>query len=79
MTNNNDKIYTVVQKGPRLFNIVDANSGVFMNRIMTQGDVVGGPIVVGNRCTIMVQIGSDTRFGMIYSLPHGRMINRYMV
>lgn len=79
MTNNNDKIYTVVQKGPRLFNIVDANTGVFMNRIMTQGDVVSGPIVVGDRCTIVVQIGSGTKFGTIYGLPRGNMINRYMV
>ena len=77
--NTNDKIYTVVQKGPRLFNIVDANTGVFMNRILTQGDVVSGPIVVGNRCTIVVQIGSGTKFGTIYNLPQGNIINRYLV
>lgn len=74
-----NKLYTVVQQGPSHFNIVDANSGVFVNRIITQGKVISGPIVVGNRCTFVVEIGSGTKFGMIYSLPQGTMVNRYMV
>jgi len=75
----NNKFYTVVQQGPRIFNIIDAQTGVFVNRITTQGDVVSGPIVVGNRCTFVINNGPGSTFGMIYDLPRGTLVNRYMV
>lgn len=77
--NNPNKFYTVVQQGASHFNIIDAQSGTFVNRIVTQGEVISGPLVVGNRCTFVVQIGSGSKYGMIYSLPQGTIINRYVV
>lgn len=77
--NSPNKIYTVVQQGPSHFNIIDATTGSFAGRIMPQGEVVSGPVVVGDRCTIVVKIGSGTKYGTIYSLPQGSIINRYMV
>lgn len=77
--NTPNKIYTVVQQGPTHFNVIDATSGTFVNRIVTQGEVISGPIVVGDRCTFVVQFPTGNKLGMIYSLPQGTIINRYVV
>lgn len=76
---NQNKIYTVVQQSANHFNIVDANSGVYQNRITIQGKVISGPIVVGNRCTFVVENTPGSKFGLIYGLPQGTLVNRYMV
>ena len=73
------KIYTVVQSGPNHFNIIDTSTGAFVNRITVQGTLLSGPIVVGNRCTMVVEFGGGSKFGMIYSLPQGSLVNRYAI
>ena len=73
------KIYTVVQSSPNHFNIIDTSSGAFVNRISVQGTLLSGPIVAGNRCTMVVEFGGGAKFGMIYSLPEGALINRYSI
>jgi hypothetical protein len=73
------KLYTVVQVSPNHFNIIDASTGAFVNRITLQGTLMSGPIVVGNRCTVVVEFGGGSKFGMIYNLPDGALVNRYSV
>lgn len=77
--NTPNKIFTVAQQGPNHFNIIDASTGAFVNRIVTQGDILSGPIVVGDRCTFIVKMGNGESIGMIYGLPQGTLINRYVV
>jgi len=77
--NQQNKIYTVVQAGPNHLNIIDTSTGGFVNRITLQGELVSGPIVVGNRCTLVVEYPGNARFGMIYNLPAGTLQNRYAV
>ena len=72
-----NKTYTVTQTSPNTFNIIDMSNGTVINRIITQGQVVSGPIVVGERCTFVVETGPNQRMGMIYGLPTGTVINRY--
>ena len=73
-----NKAYTVTQVSPNSFNIIDISNGSVSGRIITQGSVVSGPIVVGDRCTFVVETGPNRRMGMIYSLPGGSIINRYL-
>ncbi len=77
--NTPNKIFTVVQQSQNHFNIIDAQTGTFVNRIVTQGDILSGPIVVGDRCTFVIQMDKGQTIGMIYSLPQGTLLNRYMV
>ena len=74
-----DKLYTVVQKDKNLFNIINAETGTVVNRIILSGEIMNGPIVVGDRCTFIVETGPNQRLGMIYKLPNGTIINRYPV
>ena len=74
-----NKLYTVVQKEKNIFNIINAETGTVLNRIILAGEIVGGPIVVGDRCTFVAETGPNQRLGMIYKLPNGTIINRYPV
>jgi hypothetical protein len=72
-------MYTIIQQSSNHFNIIDLSTGVFVNRITAPGTVVSGPIVVGNRCTIVVDNNNGNKMGIIYSLPQGNIIDRYAV
>jgi len=73
------KLYTVVQASANHFNIIDVTTGGFVNRITIQGTLLSGPIVVGDRCTLVVEFPGGQKFGMIYGLPSGSLMNRYSV
>lgn len=71
-------IYTVSQADKKVYNIIDAEKGTIINRIVIQdGEVSSGPIVVGDRCTFIVKIGNNQLVGYIYRLPRGTVINRF--
>lgn len=72
-------VYTVSPYTDKLYNIIDAEKGTIVNRIVIQdGSVTSGPIVVGDRCTFIVSTGANQRVGYIYSLPKGTIINRFV-
>lgn len=71
--------YTVSPYTDKLYNIVDAEKGTIVGRIVIQdGQVSSGPIVVGDKCTFVVSTGANQRVGYIYSLPKGTVINRFV-
>ena len=74
-----DKLYTVSQDRKDTFNIIDARKGTTVNRIIIAGEIVNGPVVVGDRCTFVVKTSDTQRFGVIYKLPNGTIINRFIV
>lgn len=72
-------IYTVALDRDNTFNIINAETGSIMNRIITSGEVISGPIVVGDKCTFIIQSTPSQKSGVIYKLPNGTLINRYIV
>ena len=72
------KIYSVTLGSSGKLNIIDATTGRILNVILYNGDIINGPIVVGDRCTLVVKKG-NIRDGHIYKLPTGRLLQTYGV
>jgi len=73
------KLYTVSSISPGTIHIIDASSGAFVNRITYTGELVNGPIVVGDKCTFVVELPSKQKLGRIHKIPTGHLINQYPV
>ena len=76
---NPSKIYSVTPGSSGKLNIIDATNGRMVNRIQYPGTIVTGPIVVGDKCTLVVQDNSGIRKGKIYNLPQGTLHQTYSV
>lgn len=63
----NDKLYTVVSDGTVL-RCIDAITGTQFNTYRLNGTLVSGPVVTGDRVTIVVR-RSNTNFGQVLKLP----------
>ena len=74
-----DKVYSVTLGTTSRLNIIDASTGRVLNNIQIQGEIVNGPIVVGDKCTLVTRNSNSTRRGYIYSLPTGRLHNTFHV
>ena len=74
-----DKVYSVTLGSSSRLNIIDASTGRVLNNIQIQGDIINGPVVVGDKCTLVTQQANSTRRGYIYSLPTGRLHNTFHV
>ena len=61
------KIYTVVASG-RTLRCIDAESGVPVNTHTVDGDVVSGPIVTGDRATVVISKGGINQ-GLVFKIP----------
>ena len=72
------KVYSVTLGSGKRLNIIDVTSGRTVNNIMYDGDILTGPIVVGDKCTL-VTIKGTIRKGHIYNLPTGRLAQTYVV
>jgi sRNA-binding regulator protein Hfq len=60
-------MYTVVADGKTL-RCIDAESGVPVNTYTVNGDVVSGPIVTGDRATVVVRKGGINQ-GLVFKIP----------
>lgn len=74
-----DKLYTVALKGDNTVNIVDAERGITVNRAKIKGEIINGPIVVGDRFTVVTKQTNGKTIGFIYKLPAGNVIDRFNV
>ena len=74
-----NKLYTVTLKGTDTINIVDAEKGVTVNRTRIKGEIINGPIVVGDRFTVVTRQPNGSTMGFIYKLPAGTILNRFNV
>lgn len=63
------KNYTVTLSGPNGLKCIDANTGVLQNSMRFVGDLISGPVVTGDRVTIVIKKG-NTNFGYVYKLPN---------
>tara|TARA_R110000851_G_scaffold142641_1_gene281342 strand:+ start:402 stop:632 length:231 start_codon:yes stop_codon:yes gene_type:complete len=72
-------LYTVAVKSNNLIHIIDAKRGVTINRTTIQGEIINGPIVVGDRFTVVAKQKNGATMGFIYKLPTGIIIDRFNV
>jgi hypothetical protein len=73
------KLYTVSPISPGLLHIIDAANGTLVNRIVYTGELINGPIVVGDKCTFVIQLPSKQKLGRIHKIPTGHLLNQYPV
>ncbi len=76
MTSNS--YYTVHLSSNNTLSIVDIRKNAVINRVMVRGEVTNGPIVVGDRCTVMIKDGTTGR-GLVFKLPSGAVADRFVV
>ena len=73
-----DRFYTVMPSGNGVFSVVDARTGAVINRFNIPGELVSGPVVSSDSCTI-VTAHHGTKTGFTIKLPTGHIINRYFM
>jgi translation initiation factor 6 (eIF-6) len=73
------KTYIAVIDGPSRLVIVDASTGIRINYINVGGPIVNGPIVVGDRVTVITQKTSGSKMGRIYKMPSGGLITQFNI
>lgn len=74
----NSGIFSAILANPTKINIIDVTSGRVLNSISISGQLINGPIVVGDKCTIVIDV-NGVRKSHIYSLPVGRLLQTYQV
>lgn len=68
--------YTATFNGKNVISIIDLRKSATINRLTFQGTLINGPVVVGDRCTIVVQDGA-LRKGLVIKLPGGNIVDRF--
>lgn len=61
------KVFTVTSDGTTL-KCIDAKTGNQFNTLRLNGTLVSGPIVTGDRVTVVIRQG-NTNFGKVFKLP----------
>ena len=68
--------YTVQQTSNNILSIIDLRKNSIINRVTFTGTLTNGPVVVGDRCTIMTKRGNNLT-GLIFRIPSGSVIDRF--
>jgi hypothetical protein len=71
-----NKSYTVRPDGPGGYVVIDMKTGAFVNRFHVPGQLVNGPIVSSDSCTIVTK-ANNLQMGYVVRLPSGQLINRF--
>ena len=74
----NTSVYSVTLGNPNRLNIIDAVSGRVLNNIQFTGTLINGPVVVGDKCTLVVD-NNGIRKGQVHQLPTGRLTQTFQV
>jgi hypothetical protein len=76
---NPNKVYSVTPGTHGKLHVIDATTGRVLNNIIYTGTIVSGPIVVGDKCTLVTQNQFNIKKGHIYRLPQGTLHQTYSV
>ena len=74
-----EKFYTIMPTEPGQFDVLDAKTGMVINKVVLQGEILSGPVVIGSRCTIIMKDPNGSRTGYILNLPDGNIFNKFVV
>ena len=72
-----DELFSVALVNPKKVNIIKARNGVVVNNFPINGNLVSGPLVVGNNCTYVIETPSGQKQGFVRMLPSGAIVNRF--
>jgi hypothetical protein len=68
-------IYTVIPDG-ELLKCVDTSNGAILGSINIVGDIVSGPIVTGDRCTVIINNYMGVQ-GKVFKLPSFNVVTTF--
>ena len=71
-----NKVLTAVIDTPNRLLFIDAPTGATVNSVQIDGDLVNGPIVVGDQCTLTVKL-PNTLETRVYNMVTGGIINKF--
>ena len=71
-------VYSVTLGNQNRLNIIDAVSGRVLNNIQFTGTLINGPVVIGDKCTLVID-NNGTRKGQVHQLPTGRLTQTFQV
>lgn len=74
----NTSVYSVTLSNQNRLNIIDAVSGRVLNNIQFTGKLINGPIVVGDKCTLVID-NNGQRKGQVHQLPTGRLTQTFQI
>jgi|SaaInlLV_10m_DNA_1039704.scaffolds.fasta_scaffold124289_1 hypothetical protein len=68
---------TAILDSPNRIIFTDVVTGANVNQIHLDGDIVNGPIVVGDNCTVTIQTSGDRRETRVYKMSTGVIIRTH--
>lgn len=71
-----NRSYTVSPIGPGIYQVNDMLTGVVLNRFNLPGELISGPIVSGDSCSIVTK-QHGTQLGYTVALPSGLVRTRF--
>ena len=73
-----NEILTAIQDNPRRILIANATTGATINILQLDGELVSGPIVVGDACTFTVRL-PNTKESRTHNMRTGALINKSVI
>jgi hypothetical protein len=70
-------MYVAALTGPDRFAIIDAASGIRVNTVSTGGKIINGPVVTGDKVTVIIQRSDTAKLGKIYNMPSGSLQTQF--
>ena len=74
-----NRVLTAIIDGPKALKFIDAVSGATLQTFQLDGTLVNGPVVVGELCTVTVEMYNSKREIRVYRMTDGAVINRFAV
>lgn len=71
-----NRLYAVSPVGPGIYQVTDMTTGAVLNRFNVPGELISGPIVSGDSCSITVN-NHGVQLGYTLALPSGVVRNRF--
>ena len=72
-----NRILTAVLDGPQRLIFVDVTTGATVNSFQLDGTLTNGPIVVGDMCTLTIEMYNKKKETRVYRMSDGAVINRF--
>ena len=72
-----NEILTAILKHPKQVDIISPITGAVKRSITIDGTIVNGPIVVGDLCTLTIDLNNDTRETRVYKLASGAALRAF--
>lgn len=74
-----NRVLTAIIDGPKTLKFIDAISGATIQTFQLDGTLVNGPVVVGELCTVTIEMYNSKRETRVYRMTDGVVINRFAI